>query len=138
MRTGLCIALLLASPAWAQKAAVAKPEPAQPAAPAEPAPPPYDPQLLRLAEIMGTLAYLRPLCAAPDGEQWRAKMAAIIDSEAATPARRQRLAGAYNHGFRGYEITYRTCTPNAEAIIARFLDEGTRLAHEIGNRYSGG
>lgn len=138
MRLAIIVALLLASPASAQKAAVAKPEPVKPAAPTEPPPPPYDPQLLRLAEIMGTLAYLRPLCAASDGEQWRVKMAAIIDSEATTPARRQRLAGAYNHGFRGYEITYRTCTANAEAIISRFLDEGTRLAHEIGNRYSGG
>ena len=147
LRYGLAAALVLASlAAQAQKAAPPKPDPAKtdpakadPATPpAEAPPPPYEPQLLRLAEIMGALTYLRELCTAPDGEQWRARMTAIIDAEAVSPARRQKLAGAYNRGFRGYEITYRSCTANAQAIIGRYLDEGARLAHDIGNRYGGG
>ncbi len=100
-------------------------------------PPPYEPQLLRLAELMGALTYLRDLCQDNDGPVWRAKMAGIIEAESASPARKERLAGAFNEGFRGYETTYRTCTPNAVAIIARSIDEGARLAHEIGNRYGG-
>lgn len=142
MRHGLAAALALATlAAQAQKAAPPKTDPAktEPATPPAEAPlPPYEPQLLRLAEIMGALTYLRELCAAPDGEQWRARMTAIIDAEAVSTARRQKLAGAYNRGFRGYEITYRNCTANAQAIIGRYLDEGARLAHDIGNRYGGG
>ena len=40
-------------------------------------------------------------------------MKALIESEGVTPARRDRLAGAYNRGYRGYALTYRVCTPAA-------------------------
>ena len=140
----LACGLMAAPGASAQKfrpaKARAKPAIAAPApAPViEGPPPPYEPQLLRLAELMGALTYLRDLCHEDDGSIWRTKMAGIIEAESASPARKERLAGAFNKGFRGYEITYRACTPNAEAIIARSIDEGTKLAHEIGNRYGGG
>ena len=136
--SGLALALSPLCPLAQSKAAAPKaaPELAKPSPEAPPAP--YEPQLLRLAELMGALAYLRDLCSDADGEQWRARMSAVIDAEGSSPARREKLAGAYNKGFRGYEITYRTCTPNATVIIARFIGEGTRLAHEIANRYGGG
>ena len=139
--SGWIIAALicLAPAALAQgKGAAAKPPEPPPPAAIELPPPPYEPQLLRLAELMGALAYLRDLCSDNDGEQWRARMAAVIDAEAGTPARRERLAGAYNRGFRGYETTYRSCTASANLVIARFIEEGQRLAHDIGNRYGGG
>ncbi len=113
-----------------------------PARPSEPPrvepPPPYEPQLLRLAELMGALAFLRDLCGAPDGDKWRARMSALLDAEATTQARKERLAGAYNKGFKGFEATYRTCTPNAELVISRYLEEGARIARDVGNRYGGG
>jgi uncharacterized protein (TIGR02301 family) len=46
------------------------------------------------------------------------------------------LAGGYNRGYRGYEATYRACTPNARLVITRFLDEGGQIARDIGNRYT--
>ena len=98
-------------------------------------PPPYEPQLLRLSEILGVLSYLRDICGARDGEAWRTKMAALLDVEAKTQTRRERLAGAFNRGFRGYEVIYRTCTPNAETVIARYLSEGERIARDISYRY---
>lgn len=98
-------------------------------------PPPYEPQLLRLSEILGALSYLRDLCGAKDGDDWRAKMSSLLEAEAKTRPRRQKLAGAFNRGFRGYEITYRGCTPNAELAISRYLEEGGRLAHDITYRY---
>ncbi len=113
----------------------AAPAPGAPGAAADGPPPPYEPQLLRLSEILGALAFLRDLCGAKDGEDWRAKMASLLEAEAKTGQRRQKLAGAFNRGFRGYETTYRGCTPNAEAAIARYLDEGGRLAHDIAYRY---
>ncbi len=112
--------------------------PAQPAAPpsaAEGPPPPYEPQLLRLSEILGALSYLRDLCGPEDGEDWRVKMSALLEAEAKTGQRRSKLTGAFNRGFRGYETTYRSCTPNARSAISRYLDEGGRIAHDIAYRY---
>jgi uncharacterized protein (TIGR02301 family) len=116
--------------------------PAQPPAnaPAPPeARPPYEPQLLRLAQIIGTLAYLRDLCGDGDGDKWRAKMANLLAAEeAASDSERKRLAGAYNEGFHGYALTYRTCTANARLVIGRYLDEGERLTRDVESRYGGG
>jgi uncharacterized protein (TIGR02301 family) len=103
----------------------------------EPPPPPYEPQLLRLSEIMGALAYLRDLCGARDADTYRAKMSALLAVEATSDARKERLAGAFNHGFQGYALTYRTCTPAARVVIARFLDEATRVSKDLANRYGG-
>jgi uncharacterized protein (TIGR02301 family) len=101
---------------------------------AEP-PPPYDPEILRLAEILGALTYLDTLCAADPPGDWRAKMQALLEADARTAARKERLAGSYNRGFHDYERTYHLCTPNAQAIIGRFLAEGGKIAHEVVNRY---
>jgi uncharacterized protein (TIGR02301 family) len=112
--------------------------PVKPEAPApavEGPPPPYEPQLLRLSEILGALAFLRDLCGAQDGDDWRAKMASLLDAEAQSGQRRQKLTGAFNRGFRSYETTYRGCTPNARSAITRYLDEGARIAHDIAYRY---
>jgi uncharacterized protein (TIGR02301 family) len=98
-------------------------------------PPPYEPQMTRLAEILGALSFLRDLCGEKDGGEWRAKMSALLEAEAQAGSRRQKLTGAFNRGFRGYEITYHDCTPNARLAIARYLDEGSRLTHEITYRY---
>ncbi|MGH6848772.1 MAG: TIGR02301 family protein [Methylocella sp.] len=119
------------------KKAAAKPAPdakAAPALEAEP-PPPYDPEILRLAEILGALTYLDTLCASNPQGDWRAKMQALLEADAKTAARTERLAGSYNRGFRDYERTYRLCTPNAQAIIGRFLAEGAGIAHAVVNRY---
>ena len=116
---------------------LAEPAPAPP--PANSALPPesrpYDPQMLRLAEVLGALTTMRQLCGAADADQWRQRMQALLDAEGNPPARKDRLAGAYNRGLQGYGVTYRTCTPNARLIIQRFLDESSRLARDIGNRY---
>jgi uncharacterized protein (TIGR02301 family) len=118
------------------------PKPPEAAAPAAEEPlPPYEPRLLRLAEILGALSYLQDLCGGPDskasGQVWRAQMTALLETEGKTPLRKERLAGAYNRGFRGYEFGYRHCTANAQAIITRFLDESGKLAHDIAQHAGG-
>jgi uncharacterized protein (TIGR02301 family) len=114
-----------------------KPETTSKAAPpgAEEPLPPYDPELLRLAEILGALTYLDELCAAGSKGGWRANMQTLLEAEAKTNARKERLAGSYNRGFRDYQMTYRFCTPNAQEAIDRFLAEGSKIAHEVINRY---
>jgi uncharacterized protein (TIGR02301 family) len=98
-------------------------------------PPPYDPEMLRLAEILGALTYLEDLCAAKPSGDWRGKMQTLLEAEAKTAARKERLAGSYNRGFHDYERSYHACTQNAQAVISRFLAEGGKIAHDVVNRY---
>ena len=106
------------------------------AAPAAEGPPaPYDPEMLRLAEILGALTYLDDLCGSQPSGDWRAKMQTLLEAEAKTTAKKERLAGSYNRGFHDYERTYQVCTQNAQAVISRFLAEGGKIAHEVVNRY---
>lgn len=140
------LSLLAVGSAWAQDSTElpASPPlpptqaPAAPGAPATETLPPYEPQLERLATLMGTLSYLRDLCGKGDGAEWRSRMSALLEAEAKTPNWRERLAGAYNRGFRGYEVTYRACTPSAELVIVRSVEEGDRLARELSSRFGGG
>jgi uncharacterized protein (TIGR02301 family) len=122
------------APQAAPKAEPSKIE-TQSAPPADEPPPPYEPELLRLSEILGALTYLRDVCGAADAESWRGRMQALLDAEAKTATRKEHLAGAYNRGFHGYEVSYRVCTPNAQVIIKRFLAEGEKIAHDVANRY---
>ena len=120
-----------------QRPSTAPQQEAQPAAPVEPPPAPYEKELLRLAELMGALAFLRPLCAAPDGTEWPRRMQALLEAEGTSPGRRERLAGAYNKGYQGFGVTYRICTPSAQEASARYLKEGDGLTRLIASRYGG-
>ena len=42
---------------------------------------PYDEKLLRLAEILGAVHYLRELCSANEGLYWRERMKELLDAE---------------------------------------------------------
>lgn len=98
---------------------------------------PYEGPMLRLAETLGALTFLRDLCGAGDGPQWRERMQALLDAEGASEARRARLAGAFNRGFQGYAATYRVCTPNAELALSRRLAEGRKLSRDLAARWGG-
>jgi uncharacterized protein (TIGR02301 family) len=98
-------------------------------------PPPYEPQLMRLSEVLGALAFLRDLCGAKDREDWRGEMSALLDAEAPDGPRREKLAAAFNRGFRGYELTYRVCTPNAATASSRYLDEAARISRDVAYRF---
>ncbi len=131
--------------ALAQAQAPAQPRPQRPApaAPAEPAPAPeppppvYERDLMRLAEIMGTLSFLSELCAEADAGNWRRRMQTLVDTEGGSQARRERLAGAFNKGYRGFAVTYRACTESARAAIDLYVAEGSQLSRAITNRYGG-
>src|SRR5262245_59225034 len=97
---------------------------------------PYDGDLQRLAEILGALHYLRPLCGVSEGQKWRNEMQALVDAEAPSGERRTRMITSFNRGYRGFQQTYRTCTPAADLVIRRYLDEGARIARELTARYA--
>jgi uncharacterized protein (TIGR02301 family) len=99
-------------------------------------PPIYDDKLLRLAEILGSLSFLRDLCGESDGPVWRDEMTALLEAENPQPTRRTRLIARFNHGFETFNAVYRTCTLAAKLSIARYLAEGEVLAADVRSRYS--
>src|SRR5271157_3893634 len=93
---------------------------------------PFDNDLRRLAEILGALHYLRPLCGAADeGQKWRAEMQALIDAETPSGSRRAKMILAFNRGYTGFQQSYRTCTPPAQIAIRRYLEEGAKISREV-------
>jgi uncharacterized protein (TIGR02301 family) len=99
------------------------------------APAPFDANLQRLSEIMGALHYLRGICGANEGQKWRNEVQALIDAEAPSGDRKARMIAAFNRGYRGFQQSYRTCTPAAGTVIRRYLDEGSKIAREVTARY---
>ena len=99
-------------------------------------PAPFDGDLMRLAEILGALHYLRGICGANEGQKWRNQMQALVDAEAPTGDRRTRMVASFNRGFRIFQQSYRTCTPAADLVIRRYLDEGSKIAREVTARYA--
>lgn len=133
-----CLVALSSPPAMAQAPLPPeRPGEASQTAKAKPVPdtPPYQLKLEHLAELMGTLAFLRDLCPAKDGALWREKMEDLLAAEGTTPMRRERLAGAFNAGFESYRISYHGCTPAAKFVIERALGEGSRLSRELSAQF---
>jgi uncharacterized protein (TIGR02301 family) len=121
------------APVFAQNAATAPKQHPAPAAP-KPAGPddrPYDMQIFRLAEILGTLHYLRELCGANEGQVWREHMRELAASEGTSALRRAKLVESFNRGYRDYSRTYRTCTPPALVAIQRFMDQASAITDTL-------
>ena len=103
---------------------------------ADDAPAPFDGDLQRLAEILGALHYLRAVCGANEGQRWRNEMQSLVDAEAPDGDRRRKIIASFNRGYRGFQQTYRTCTPAADLAIRRYLEEGAKISREITARYA--
>jgi uncharacterized protein (TIGR02301 family) len=125
-------AIVAPAPACAQNAAGAQKQHQAPA-PTPPKPTatsddrPYDAQLFRLAEILGTLHYLRELCGANEGQAWREHMRELTASEGTSALRRAKLVESFNRGYRDYSRTYRTCTQPAIIAIQRYMEQASAI-----------
>lgn len=97
--------------------------------------PPYQAQMERLAEILGSLYILAPMCGHTEID-WRDQVAELISLDEPDADRRARLVGAFNAGYEAYARLHRACTPSAEAAIALLLSEGETLARDIHSRYA--
>lgn len=102
--------------------------------PARAADSPFERQLVRLAEILGSLHYLRNLCG-ENGQEWRDRMNAFLEAERPDEARRARFIASFNRGYRGFEETYATCTVSAVAAINRYVREGEELTRDTAARF---
>lgn len=103
--------------------------------PAQAIDPPYEPEMERLAEILGSLYFLQPLCRGGTVD-WRAEMADLIALDEPDEDRSQRLAGAFNDGYEAYARLHRACTDSAHAALTRLLVEAERLARDIHTRFA--
>ncbi len=104
---------------------------ARPAAAVEP---PFDAGLMRLAEVLGSLHFLRNLCGEA-GSQWRQQMEKLLDAEKPAPERRAQFIASFNRGYRSFEGTYSSCTASATEAIGRYMLEGERLSRDITTRF---
>ncbi len=95
---------------------------------------PFEPGLMRLAEVLGSLQFLRNLCG-EKGDQWRGQMEKLLESENPDPERRARFIASFNRGYRAFADNYTRCTPSALAAIDRYMKEGEDLSSEIVSRY---
>jgi uncharacterized protein (TIGR02301 family) len=95
---------------------------------------PYEPQLLRLAELFGSLHYLRNLCGETSND-WREHMESLLVHEEPEPERRSRMVASFNHGYRSFGSVYTTCTASAVEAIERYMLEGETLTKDLVTRY---
>jgi uncharacterized protein (TIGR02301 family) len=98
-------------------------------------PPAYESLMLRLAEALGALHYLRNLCGEEEGQTWREQMEQLIIAEAPNEQRKAQLIANFNRGFRGYSEIYRECTKPAVESANQFLQQAMRLTAQIPNRF---
>ncbi|MBP1882819.1 TIGR02301 family protein [Sinorhizobium mexicanum] len=136
LRLALTGALLVfAVGAAAQQEETPQPDKATPPVTGENATP-YDQRLVRLAEILGSVHYLRNLCLKAEEDTWRRSTQELIDKEAGDePKRRERLTAAFNRGYRTFASVYTTCTEPATLAEQRYRAEGATLASEIVARF---
>jgi uncharacterized protein (TIGR02301 family) len=92
---------------------------------------PYDDKLLRLAEVLGAVHYLRELCGANEGQLWRDRMQDLMVAEGSSPIRKARLTKGFNQGYTSYSRTYRACSPSAQTAVNRFMTEGSVIAETL-------
>ncbi|HEY4201117.1 MAG TPA: TIGR02301 family protein [Devosiaceae bacterium] len=97
--------------------------------------PPYQAEMERLAEVMGSLYFLDPLCQAQSTD-WRAQAESLINADQPDDDRRQRLAGAFNKGYTAFSRLYRSCTASAHEALVRLLTEAGTTAGDIHSRYA--
>jgi uncharacterized protein (TIGR02301 family) len=97
--------------------------------------PPYNEKLLRLAEVLGSVHFLRNLCGETTN-QWRDAMNDLVVSENPTPERKAKIIASFNHGYRSYGGIYLRCTQAATTALDQFMSEGKALSEEIAQRYA--
>lgn len=95
---------------------------------------PFEQPMLRLAEVLGSLHYLRNLCGEP-GEAWRKEMEDLLATENPAPERRAKFIASFNRGYRSFDGVYVSCTASATEAITRYMKEGEALARDIATRY---
>ena len=117
---GILLALILALPAYAQQGTVPPT-----------APPTYQSQLLRLAEILGSLHAIRSVCDPQADARWRERMMELIRLERPSNEQRNTLIGLFNSGFEATGARYKTCSDAARADAATLARAGETISRNL-------
>jgi uncharacterized protein (TIGR02301 family) len=95
---------------------------------------PFEANLMRISEVLGSLHFLRNLCG-EKGNQWRGEMEKLIAAENPDPARKAQLTASFNRGYRSFEGTYSSCTASAMEAISRYMKEGEALTRDTAVKF---
>ena len=95
---------------------------------------PFEADLVRLAEILGSLHFLRNLCG-ETGDQWLNHMERLLDAENPDDIRRAKFVASFNSGYEAFAANYSRCTPSAVEAISRYMKEGESLSRETATRF---
>jgi uncharacterized protein (TIGR02301 family) len=106
--------------------------------PAAGQPTPYDPDLLRLAEILGALSHLDRLCGSLEPDVWRSRMEALITAQRMDADDRRRYVDVFNRGHRTFASVHRTCTDQTRFVLANYFEEGARIVARLDERFGRG
>lgn len=108
----------------------------QPVAQIAPTEPPYESQLKRLSELLGSIHYLAQLCDPNDNTIWRNQMEALLVAENPSAKRRVGLISEFNKGYRSLSGHYKSCNQTAEYLKQKFILEGAEISGTLRARYS--
>jgi len=95
--------------------------------------PEYEQNILRLAEVLGSVHHLWTICHLEESQRWRDQMMKLLEVDAKSPARRARLVNRFNIGYKNLKITYKKCDQTARQAELRFLSEGESLTDRLRN-----
>ncbi len=96
----------------------------------------YQSQLLRLAEILGTLHHLRGQCFESERQAWRDEMMELIRLEDPSSDRKEQLIRRFNETYAKARRDYPQCTRAASLEAERLAREGAVLSETAANSIS--
>ena len=130
----LAIALATTGQVFAQDAAQKSPAEEPPVTVSVSKDPPYEAKLSRLAEVLGSVHDLRTLCG-ENSMAWRISMEELLAAENPATERKAKLIARFNHGYRAFDGVHQQCSQTAGIALARYMEEGEKLAEDIASRY---
>lgn len=97
--------------------------------------PPYQKEMARLTQILGSLYFLQPLCGF-NSLNWHDEANELINLDKPDNDRKQRLIGAFNQGYQNYATSYNSCTPSANLAREQLLNEAKKKSLDIHTRFA--
>ncbi len=88
-------------------------------------------RLVRMAEVMGGLHYLRGICDKEDNQVWRGNMMRLLDLEQPPQDVRERMVSRFNSYFDREQKSFSTCNRKATREIKKLAGEGQQLTSEL-------
>lgn len=91
----------------------------------------YWADVMRVAEILGGVHYLRDLCNGREGQVWREKMRELLDVTAPDADMRELLVSRFNAAYHKARAAHGRCTGETVTNLNRLTDEGANLSARL-------